>query len=230
MRRFLVIPAPVRRSLGEGGKAGIQILIILFCSSCALNQPPSILNALNEHQQVIIVYAKGQGKPFGNLSAWEQEHGHWKHVYSARVILGRNGLAALDTKREGDGHTPSGIFPISTAFGYDVKLDTKLEYRQATSDDFWVDDVKSPQYNQWVHYKPNADSFEIMKRKDNLYSMGAVIEYNTNPIIPGNGSAIFLHIWRSYYKPTAGCVAASKRDIRRLLKWLDKNQNPIIVL
>jgi L,D-peptidoglycan transpeptidase YkuD (ErfK/YbiS/YcfS/YnhG family) len=146
------------------------------------------------------------------------------------VALGRNGIAAKDAKKEGDGYTPSGIYLITTAFGYTDQINTKLNYRKVTDNDFWVDDINSPQYNQWVSGRPQAQSFEEMRRKDNLYAQGAIIEYNTNPIVPGKGSAIFLHIWRNYYKPTAGCVATSQRNIRRLLQWLDKDKGAMIVL
>ncbi len=205
------------------------LLIVLF-SGCATPQLPSALNHLNGPQQALIVRQINAAKPLGILEAWEQDQGHWQKIDTARVVLGRTGLAAPGAKKEGDGHTPSGVYPITTAFGYESHADTGLNYKQATDVDFWVDDVASPQYNQWVHGTPQANSFEHMKRPDKLYRFGAVIEYNTNPIVPGNGSAIFLHIWRAYYKPTAGCVAASERNIRRLLKWLDKNKQPVIIL
>ncbi len=56
----------------------------------------------------------------------------------------------LVEKKEGDGKTPSGIYPLGPAFGYASSMDTGLAYRQATDNDFWVDDVRSLQYNQWV--------------------------------------------------------------------------------
>ncbi len=211
-------------------KAGIQLLILLLCTGCASTKAPAILNTISEHQQVLLVNQSPSNKVRGTLSAWQKTPSSWKRVYFIPVVLGRNGIAEKDMKQEGDGHTPSGIYPINTAFGYADKIDTQLSYRQATDNDFWVDDVASKEYNQWVSGKPQAKSFEEMRRKDNLYSLGAVIEYNTNPIVPGKGSAIFLHIWRSYYKPTAGCVAASGRNVRKLLKWLDGNQNPVIIL
>jgi L,D-peptidoglycan transpeptidase YkuD (ErfK/YbiS/YcfS/YnhG family) len=69
-----------------------------------------------------------------------------------------------------------------------------------------------------------------MKRTDELYEFGAVIEYNTDPVVPGHGSAIFLHVWSGPQSSTAGCVALAKDDVRRLLRWLDRNKNPVIAL
>jgi len=70
-----------------------------------------------------------------------------------------------------------------------------------------------------------------MLRADGLYDAGAVIEYNTDPVVPGLGSAIFLHIWREDgAKPTAGCVALPEDRLRELLGWLDAEAAPVIFL
>jgi L,D-peptidoglycan transpeptidase YkuD (ErfK/YbiS/YcfS/YnhG family) len=141
-----------------------------------------------------------------------------------------NGLAARGEKKEGDGKTPSGIYPLGPAFGYASRIDTGLEYHQATDDDFWVDDPQSMQYNQWIKGNPQARSFERMKRSDNLYQLGIVIGYNEHPIVKGAGSAIFMHIWRKYYSPTAGCVALNQRYLRKILHWLQAQDQPVIIL
>ncbi|MBI3618052.1 MAG: L,D-transpeptidase family protein, partial [Candidatus Omnitrophica bacterium] len=73
-------------------------------------------------------------------------------------------------------------------------------------------------------------SHEVLRRSDGLYKYAVVIEYNTDPAIPGMGSAIFLHVWRGANKPTAGCVAMAEIDLLRLLQWLDARQNPVILL
>jgi L,D-peptidoglycan transpeptidase YkuD (ErfK/YbiS/YcfS/YnhG family) len=145
-------------------------------------------------------------------------------------VIGRNGFAEPGAKREGDGKTPSGVYPIGPAFGYAPSANTKLDYRQATANDFWVDDPESADYNRWVVGKPQAKSFELMKRDDELYKLGAVIQYNTEPVVPGRGSAIFLHVWRGPDSTTAGCVALSESDVASLLKWLDKTKHPVVVL
>jgi L,D-peptidoglycan transpeptidase YkuD (ErfK/YbiS/YcfS/YnhG family) len=71
----------------------------------------------------------------------------------------------------------------------------------------------------------------MMLRPDGLYDLGAVIEYNTDPAIPGYGSAIFLHIWRAHgQKPTAGCVAIDRSHLEVLLRWLNAADHPMIIL
>ena len=164
------------------------------------------------------------------LSAWQRQGDHWHRSYLVSAVIGRNGLAPLGTKKEGDGRTPSGIFPLGPAFGYASSLATGLSYRQARDLDFWVDDVQSMQYNQWVTGKPKANSFERMKRSDNLYQYGIVIGYNANPIMPGAGSAIFMHVWRGYKSSTAGCVALNQRYLRKILRRLDQKYQPVIIL
>lgn len=69
-----------------------------------------------------------------------------------------------------------------------------------------------------------------MKRDDNLYKYGVIIEYNTSPVIKGLGSAIFIHVWRGNSAATEGCVAVSEEDIIRILGWLDPRAKPLIIM
>ncbi len=212
---------------------GLGVLCFLGCASLGGHktvQPADELKTLSQNiQQAIIVEPQSDSQAV--LTAWELKNGRWFQKYSSMpAMVGRSGIAEFQMKREGDGKTPSGIFEIKLAFGYDQRIDTKLMFRQATENDFWVDDVKSPQYNQWVVGKPNASSFEDMKRKDSLYKLGAVIEYNTGPIIPGYGSAIFLHIWKENGKSTSGCVALAEENVKQLLAWLDVKRSPVIII
>jgi L,D-peptidoglycan transpeptidase YkuD (ErfK/YbiS/YcfS/YnhG family) len=69
-----------------------------------------------------------------------------------------------------------------------------------------------------------------MKRDDNLYKYGIVVEYNMNPVIKGHGSAIFFHLWRGNEKPTEGCVALSEEDLVTILRWLNPASRPLVVM
>lgn len=162
----------------------------------------------------------------------ERQDGIWRQVFDPmKAVIGRNGFAPPGEKREGDGRTPSGQYRLGTAFGYAREISTKMPYRQALSDDLWVDDPKAPDYNRWVKQtETQAASYEKMKRDDDQYKYGLVIEYNSNPVIPGYGSAIFLHIWKSPGSPTAGCVAVSEEDILKILGWLDPAAHPVIII
>lgn len=147
------------------------------------------------------------------------------------ATTGRNGFAKPLGKREGDGRTPVGVYPLGFAFGYPPGIDSAMPYRQMTRQDIWVDDPRSPDYNRLKkRAETAARSFEDMVLPDDRYKHGIVIEYNTHPIIPGLGSAIFLHIWKDPATPTAGCVAISEENILNLIRWLDPAKKPLIVI
>jgi L,D-peptidoglycan transpeptidase YkuD (ErfK/YbiS/YcfS/YnhG family) len=181
--------------------------------------------------QAVIVRARRYGTGEALICALERSRGDWKTVIAdTPVVIGAAGFAPDGEKREGDGRTPAGIFTVETAFGSAARVDTRLRYRQATERDFWVDDVRSTQYNTWVSGTPDAASFERMLRDDGLYRLGFVVGYNTAPVVPGRGSAIFFHVWPGPGSVTTGCVAAPERIMAALLKWLDMDRNPVVIM
>ena len=211
------------------------LMIVLFAQGCSSLERSLVRNNFVDpgggHQQILVVRKSRPHVFSAQVFAWEQFQGKWRPIFKAMpAVVGRKGIALPGAKREGDGRTPSGAFDLQQAFGYGPALTTGLNYRKVGEEDIWVDDPGSPQYNQWVKLPTEAGSFEHMKREDQLYEMGAVIEYNTDPVVPGNGSAIFLHIWRGPNSPTAGCVALSKSNVRKMLKWLDADKNPVITI
>lgn len=165
------------------------------------------------------------------LYVMEKRGDNWMNVFEPlNASVGRNGFAPPGEKKEGDGKTPSGIYPLKLTFGYDESVKTKMPYRQALEDDIWVDDPIAEDYNRWTKKnKTKAASYEMMKRDDNLYQYGIVIEYNTDPVTKGNGSAIFLHVWKGKGIPTAGCVAVSEENLIKILEWLDPAALPLII-
>jgi L,D-peptidoglycan transpeptidase YkuD (ErfK/YbiS/YcfS/YnhG family) len=220
-----------------------QILILLFfISGCVLSPFTARFEAVNFLDQQkdkignatqILVVTDEKFLFFNRpqLYAMEKNGDGWKSVFEpVHAVAGRNGFAAPGEKKEGDGKTPSGIFPLKTTFGYAETVETKMPYRQALADDIWVDDVNAADYNRWVKQQETlASSYEMMKRDDDLYKFGIVIEYNTNPVIREKGSAIFLHIWKCPGLPTAGCVGVSEENILKILQWLDPAESPLII-
>ena len=162
----------------------------------------------------------------------EKHAGIWKSAFEPfSAVVGRNGFALPGEKKEGDGKTPSGIYPLKMTFGYDASIKTKMPYRQASANDIWVDDANADDYNRWVKKgKTRAKSYEKMRRDDNLYKYGIVIEYNTNPVVKGYGSAIFFHVWGGENITTEGCVAVSKENIIKILEWLNPQAKPLIII
>ena len=132
--------------------------------------------------------------------------------------LGRGGVRA--DKREGDGATPLGTFPLrrlwfrADRFAEPVKC--RLPMRPIGREDGWCDDPAAAAYNRPVSL-PHPAGHERMWRDDDLYDLVVELGFNDDPIVPGAGSAIFLHVAREGYRPTEGCVAITRLDLLRLL-------------
>ena len=131
--------------------------------------------------------------------------------------LGRTGISVH--KREGDGKTPRGIFALYQLWWRDDRVMHPvcgLKKRRIRVRDGWCDDVNSPRYNKPV-LRPFTFSHEEMQRDDPVYDYVIEIGYNMRPIKRGRGSAIFLHLARDTFEPTAGCVAIPRAKIVRFL-------------
>ncbi|GGB37974.1 hypothetical protein GCM10011316_07570 [Roseibium aquae] len=132
--------------------------------------------------------------------------------------LGRSGITRF--KREGDGATPAGSFPLLSVF---YRADrgphprTRLPIDPIQSDDGWCDDPGHPRYNRLVRL-PFPASHEVMWREDRLYDIVVVLGCNYAPAVKGRGSAIFFHIAREGYQPTEGCVAVAPAHMRLVLE------------
>ena len=138
----------------------------------------------------------------------------------ARAVCGRGGVRA--EKREGDGASPEGSFPLLYGFYRPDRIarpESGLTLTALQPDDGWVDDPADPNYNRLVKL-PYAASHETMWMAEPLYDLIVVIGYNTDPVVPGRGSAIFLHVAREDFTPTAGCIAIPREALARLLGLL----------
>jgi len=130
-----------------------------------------------------------------------------------RCALGRGGVRAA--KREGDGATPAGTFPLRRVLYRADRLAaprTGLDVAAIARDDGWCDDPADPLYNCPVRL-PFAAGHEKLWRDDALYDVIVVLGHNDDPPVPGAGSAIFLHVARPDYGPTEGCVALALDDL-----------------
>lgn len=134
-----------------------------------------------------------------------------------RCALGRGGGRA--DKREGDGATPVGCFPLREVFYRPDRGSapaTALPVKALDPNAGWCDDPAQPEYNRPVRL-PFAGSHEHLWRDDALYDIVAVLGYNDDPVVPDRGSAIFLHVARGDFAPTEGCVALARDDLLRIL-------------
>jgi L,D-peptidoglycan transpeptidase YkuD (ErfK/YbiS/YcfS/YnhG family) len=133
------------------------------------------------------------------------------------VALGRGGICA--NKREGDGGTPRGRFhPLRLWWRADraARPATALPVRAIKAADAWCEDPADRRYNQPIRLAP-GQSGDRLRRDDHLYDFIIEIDHNTRPRVAGRGSAVFLHLAREQFGPTAGCVAMRKASMLRLL-------------
>ena len=133
------------------------------------------------------------------------------------VALGRGGIRA--NKREGDGGTPRGTFRLRRLWWRADRMTrpmTQLPVRPIRSDDGWCEDPRDRHYNQPIRLKPDHPG-DRLKRADHLYDLIIELDHNTRPRIAGRGSAVFVHMARPGFAPTAGCVALKADALRRLL-------------
>ena len=137
-----------------------------------------------------------------------------------RAVCGRGGVRA--DKREGDGASPEGTFPLLYGFYRPDRIarpPSGLAMTALQPDDGWVDEPVDPNYNRAVKL-PYPASHEEMWLQDGLYDLVVVIGYNMAPVVPGHGSAIFLHVARPDFAPTAGCIAIERQVLAGLLGLL----------
>jgi L,D-peptidoglycan transpeptidase YkuD (ErfK/YbiS/YcfS/YnhG family) len=193
----------------------------------ALNTSEQIKKILPYPSQIIIVKSLGGIK--ANMTLCQRQGVTWKSMFTPAfsAVVGKNGIAAIGKKKEGDLKTPAGLHSIGEAFGTQP-LALKMDYKYITADDKFIDDINNKLYNTWVSGSTDAKSYESMLIEP--YTYGAVINYNMNPTIAGKGSAIFIHLWRSPNSPTAGCIALEKKHLLMMLHWLDKAQHPYILV
>jgi L,D-peptidoglycan transpeptidase YkuD (ErfK/YbiS/YcfS/YnhG family) len=133
------------------------------------------------------------------------------------VALGRGGILA--NKREGDGGTPRGRFRLVRLWwrpDRGTRPRTLLPARPIARDDAWCEDPADRRYNRRI----KAAGGDHLWRDDALYDLMIELDHNTRPRIAGRGSAVFVHVARAGFSPTAGCVALDKRRLRRLLARL----------
>jgi L,D-peptidoglycan transpeptidase YkuD (ErfK/YbiS/YcfS/YnhG family) len=139
---------------------------------------------------------------------------------STRAACGRGGVRA--DKREGDGASPEGVFPLLRAYYRPDRLaspPTGLVLTALCPEQGWSDDPGDPLYNRPVRL-PHPARHERMWREDGLYDLVVVIGYNSDPPVPGRGSAIFLHVARPDFAPTEGCIAVAREVLAELLPRL----------
>ena len=223
------------------------ILTSAFCIFLLTSLPARANPIDNNVKQLVVSIAPDWNASQGRMQLFERTPTGWKPASTAfPVLYGKNGLAwgrgVKGTgepglhKVERDGRAPAGVFEIGKIYGYDAKLPegANYPYHQVTEADCWVDDPKSPHYNQHVvidpNHPPDWSSHERMRPGDFAYQWLIDIRHNAAPPVPGAGSAIFFHTRRGVSRPTSGCTTMAREDLLTLIKWLRADKHPLYAL
>ena len=140
-----------------------------------------------------------------------------------RCALGKLGIQKKS--HEGDLITPKGKFRLTKIYYRSdrvKKINSPLKKIKIKKNMGWCDDTESRHYNKQIKINKNY-SYEKLHRKDNVYDIIVILNYNLNPIRRGKGSAIFLHVAKRNYNKTHGCVALKKNELLHLLSKIKKN-------
>ena len=143
--------------------------------------------------------------------------------YKVKCAIGKRGIGYK--RKEGDLITPKGDFKIKyILYRKDriKKIQTKIKKIIIKKNMGWCDDPKSKNYNKLIKL-PSVYNFEKIYKKENIYDIIIVLNYNMNPTLKNKGSAIFIHIAKRNYKKTEGCVAIKKTHLLKIIKKIKKN-------
>ena len=143
--------------------------------------------------------------------------------YRIKCAIGKRGIGIK--KKEGDLITPIGQFKIKYILYRNdriKRLNTHFKQFVITKKMGWCNDPRSKKYNKIIKLPFNYN-FEKLYRKDNIYDVILVLNYNINPIRKNKGSAIFIHVAKNNYKSTEGCIAIKKIELLKILKDVNKN-------
>ena len=220
-----------------------------FCIFMALAGSGLAEGVPDDCTQLIVGIAPDWNSMRGHLQRFERAPGSdWTAVAPAvPVLFGKNGsawgsgLAGQSEsglrKTERDGRAPAGVFRIGKIYTYDAQLPagSDFPFHQVTTADAWSDDVKSPDYNRFVTIPDPANpppwfAKQKMRHNDFAYRWLVEIRHNSDPPMPGAGSAIFFHIRRGVDRPTAGCTTMAESDLVKLITWLRAPRHPCYVL
>ena len=222
----------------------LLLLIQLIAFALHAQSIISFNSYLTNSNQVLFVKTKSVNAIQGTMCLYERKNNRkrWKQTDSFAIVVGRAGLATdpqtalsftnMPVKKEGDGKSPAGIFALGDVFSYHKLDHLQMPFVQVDTNFYCVDDVASSYYNTLIvndTAKQAFNSFEHMKRNDNFYEYGVWVLYNSNPVTAGNGSCIFIHVWKDENSGTSGCTAMSKQNILKLIHWLRKKKNPVLL-
>tara|TARA_B100000886_G_scaffold113758_1_gene76528 strand:+ start:173 stop:676 length:504 start_codon:yes stop_codon:yes gene_type:complete len=143
--------------------------------------------------------------------------------YKAKCAIGKRGIGYK--KKEGDLITPKGRYTIKyILYRKDrvKKIQSKIKRIVIKRNMGWCDDPRSKQYNKLIKL-PSKYRYEKLYKKENIYDIVLVLNFNMNPISRNKGSAIFIHVAKKNYKKTKGCIALKKMHLLKIIEEFKNN-------
>lgn len=211
---------------------------------------PERLTHIGDSQQVIVVTTRSWTTSHARLQTWQQDaEGTWTQIVTpVPSRVGWNGVRRADNRKQGTGTTPAGTFGLLRGFGLAQPSGVDLPYRRVDKNDWWPYDPKDPKtYNvlqgqRMQHADWRPEWAERLKSYSTQYRYAVVVDYNlpsgiewqrgeriaTNQADTSAGGGIFLHV--NGTGATAGCISVARDQMRSVLKWLDPDLDPVIVI
>ena len=193
--------------------------------------PVEHLMAANTSQQIITVTTATLKDTQAVVNVYEQVDGVWLRVWrDLPAVAGIKGL--MENRKQSTLTTPVGDFGIVFAFGAKENpgVHAGLEYRDITPDSYWVLDSSSTLYNRWTEGRGDFKDREHLESFGYQYNYALVLDFNYHSPVKGDGGAIFMHVATYDGKGTAGCIGLSERDLLGLMRWLDPDANPRVII
>lgn len=209
--------------------------LVLIVLAVSLVAPAHPVGAVESPIQRVVVEVASMSSTSGTLKLVEVVDGVESTVLGPVVArVGRNGVKR--DRREGDGTTPLGVVEIVGAFGSMSSPRVRVPYERVTRGDCWISNAADAAYNTVIKRTPCAAPNEDLYRIAiaGPYEFALTTSYNTSPIVPGKGSAIFIHVHSrdsaGRTKPTSGCVSVSRSVMKRLFALIDPAKSPTLVV
>ena len=193
--------------------------------------PVARLKAAQTSGQIITVTTKNLSDFNATLNAYELQNGVWaENFVDFPAVGGSRGL--MHQRKQNTYTSPVGNWGFVFGFGHmdNPGLHPDYEYRQTTQDSYWVTDPNSPHYNRWIEGKGDFKEAEHLVQFGAQYDYALVMDFNYAEPVKGDGAAIFLHIATPDGKGTAGCIAVSKENLLEIMRWLNPEKNPRIIV
>jgi L,D-peptidoglycan transpeptidase YkuD (ErfK/YbiS/YcfS/YnhG family) len=225
-------PAGTVPRASHGAVATVAAIAPHRAGGCAGNLAER-LRSTDGAGQLMTVVAANFETSVAEVALWQRAGACWQPAGGPwRGLIGENGFS--NHHREGDGTTPTGIYRVGpVVYGNDPNPGYRGRYHLVVCGDWWDEDPTSPAYNTFQHVPcgqspPFGGDSEALWTEATYYPSFAVVEYNTHPVVPYAGSAIFVHTDAG--APTTGCVSIPLADLDAFLRWLDPARAPAIAM